>query len=363
MALRITRGEDRIVTEEGVRAPHLFRLRNGDLLLTFHVQADQHFAKRINLRSVDNGLTWRRDPQRNHREMAWGETEAGTVLAFDRDTFEKTPGVSVGLCCTSEDGGKTFRGAEECELRINRVCSQDYPLSPEHYPEEGHVMRAFFRPLPDFYKPVTERASHRRGFSFWRYILERDGKLLAAMQGRFHGDVCERTILVESEDEGRTWGFVSTVAYEHDKRLDGMCEPVMRQVADGSLVCVLRRGGKLPLAQCRSTDGGRTWSSPELLTAHGVDPDLLLLSNGVLACTYGRPGLHIMFSEDGCGRAWGYPTEIGSWRSSCYMGIVEQAPGKILLVYDRVKDDAPGASRNPDKCFIGATTIEVEREE
>src|SRR5690606_6663209 len=128
-----------------------------------------------------------------------------------------------------------------------------------------------------------------------------------------------RTMLVASEDGGRTWDFVSTIAFAQDSPGDGYCEPVLATAADGSLLCVLRRGGGLPLGQCRSVDGGATWSEPELLLGHGVDPDLCLMSSGVLACTYGRPGMHIMFSEDGCGRQWSHATEIGNWPSSTYM--------------------------------------------
>mgnify|MGYP006290640663 CR=1 FL=1 len=359
MMLQIERGEDRVISEEGIRAPHVFRLENGTLLLTFHVQADQHFAKRINLRSKDNGETWERMPQRNHREMAWGETAGGKILAYDRDTFEQSPGVYIGAYAVSEDGGETFGRVECCTVFVDGTSSTDYPVSPAHYPPEDHPLRKFFRPLPSFYQPIVQKASVRRGFSFWRYLLEEDGRLITAMQGRFHGDVATRTICVASDDEGKSWHFVSTIAYPHDKRLNGMCEPVMRRVADGSLLCVIRRGPKEPLAQCRSTDGGLTWSEPELLPGHGVDPDLLLMSNGVLACTYGRPGLHIMFSEDGCGYSWGYRTVIGTWGSSAYTGITELSPGKLLLLYDGRKDDTPGAGRDPEKCYIGATTVTV----
>jgi len=153
---------------------------------------------------------------------------------------------------------------------------------------------------------------------------------------------------------------VSTIAYRHDEPRDGLCEPALIAAADGSLLCVMRRGGGLPLAQCRSRDGGATWDEPELLAGHGVDPDLCLMASGVLACTFGRPGLYIMFSEDGCGFGWGYRTRIGEWPSSTYMGVAEVAPGELLVVYDRADGD-PGAGRDPEKCYVGATTIRVKR--
>jgi hypothetical protein len=295
--------------------------------------------------------------------MAWGESSSGVVLAFERDTFEKKPGVFLGVHYRSEDGGKTFRGPIESVVRIDRAAGQDYPLSPKHYPEKGSVLREFYGPIPRFYRPVIARSSHRRGFTFWRYILEENGRWLCAMQGKFHGDVCQRSILAESLDQGLTWRFVSTISYEHDPSIDGNCEPALCRVLDGTLLCVMRRHGtaKKNMIQCRSLDSGRTWSGPETLPAHGVDPDLCLMSNGVLACAFGRPGTYLMFSPDGCGYAWGYRTEIGKWSSSAMMGIAEISPGTLLAAYDRRVDKFPGGGRNPKNCHIGAINIKVDK--
>lgn len=358
-ALRVSIGEHRVVTRDAVREPTLFQLRSGELLLTYHVQGDRHFAERRGMRSRDGGRTWSPEPRRAHREQAMGQGANGAVLAMDIYTFERKPGEYLGTFFRSSDGGATFTGPHECVVRMDRVASRPYP-TPEHFPPEDHPLRKFYQPLPDFYHPVVARSSNRRGPTFWRTLIERDGRWLATMQGHFHADERYRTMLVESFDEGKTWAFVSTVAFRHAEPGDGFCEPVMRRMPDGSLLCVLRRGGKLPLAQCRSLDGGRTWSPPELLHGHGVDPDLCLMANGVLACTFGRPGLHIMFSLDGCGREWSHLTPIGDWRSSTYMGIVEAAPDRLLLVYDR-NDTPVGHEPDPAKAHIGSTTVQVVR--
>jgi hypothetical protein len=360
MPLKIKRGKDRIITRDGVREPALFKLDNNDLLLSFHSEPDIHFAHRSWLRSNDNGETWKKDKSRGYREQAIGKGLNGSVLAFDIYTFEKEPGIFVGSYFLSKDGGKTFEGPLATKIRINRVCCKEYPATPEQFPADDSVLKKFYVPLPDYYKPTVKKSSYRMGFIFWRNTVEHEGRLLATMQGFFHADRAYRTVLVSSEDNGKTWNFVSTIACEDDRSIDGMCEPVLRKVADGSLLCVMRRDSGKPLAQCRSKDGGLTWSAPELLAAHGVDPDLCLMSNGVLACTFGRPGLHIMFSEDGCGYSWGYRTEIGDWPASAYMGITEISPNKLLLAYDRAAN-TPGAGRDPSKCYIGSTTVTVEK--
>lgn len=357
--LRVEIGEHRVVSREAVREPALFKLRSGDLLLTYHVQGDRHFAERQGMRSTDGGRTWRPEPRRAHREQVIGENARGLVLAADIYTFERRPGEYVGSHFRSTDGGKTFSGPHELVVRVDRVAGKEYP-TPEHFPPDDHPLRKFYQPLPAYYDPTVRGASRRRGLSFWRYFIERNGRWLATMQGHFHGDRQYRSVLVESRDEGRTWTFVSTIAFRHGEPGDGFVEPVMLPVSDGSLLCVLRRGGRLPMAQCRSLDDGRTWSRPELLPGHGVDPDLFLMSNGVLVGTFGRPGLHLMFSLDGSGHEWTDLTTVGEWRSSTYMGIAEVAPDQLLLVYDR--NDTPlGGEPDLTKSHVGSALVRVTR--
>jgi hypothetical protein len=93
-------------------------------------------------------------------------------------------------------------------------------------------------------------------------------------------------------------------------------------------------------------DEGRTWSKPHRLEALGVAPYAIALSSGVLACSYGRPGNHIMFSVDE-GATWTGHTQISPdvWHappatghdrrgSMCYNSIIEVEPGKVLFFYD-----------------------------
>ena len=180
--------------------------------------------------------------------------------------------------------------------------------------------------------------------------------MLATAECQWHGDRSNRTTLVESFDAGKTWRYVSTIAYEHHSPGDGICEAVMLRLNDDSLLCVLRRGGKLPMGQARSIDDGKTWSPIELLHGHGVDPDLCLMSNNILACTYGRPGRFIMFSTDGTGKQWSHHTPIGDWKGSSYMSIAQIAPDKLLIVHDYSE-----GSRDPEPCYIGSTILTVTR--
>ena len=103
--------------------------------------------------------------------------------------------------------------------------------------------------------------------------------------------------------------------------------------SNGDVLCIMRHG----LWQARSKDGGKTWGPYKTLDVRGVDPDLCLMSNGILACSYGRPGNRIMFSADGTGKKWTDRVQIYEYKneSSGYTGICEVEPGKLLMVYDR----------------------------
>ena len=62
-------------------------------------------------------------------------------------------------------------------------------------------------------------------------------------------------------------------------------------------------------------DEDRKWFTPDgQLYTHcsgaQVDPTLLRLGNGVIAVSYGRPGLHLRFSIDGKGQYWSNKTTI-----------------------------------------------------
>lgn len=368
--LNVSVGSERVIYSGCSREPSLFRLASGELKLTFHAVPDVHFAHRACYASRDGGRTWQPEAQRSHREQALGEL-GGRVWASDIYTFERQPGEFTGSYFTSEDGGETFSGPRESIVRINRVAAWTYPTA-EHTPEPGHPMAKFFIPMPEYYEPIAAAASRRMGFSFWRYPVETDGRWIAPMQGKFYGDRCYRTVLVESHDQGASWDYVSTIANPLNEERDGFCEPVLMRVADGSLLCMLRRGSSWPLAQVRSLDGGKTWSQPEFLSAHGVDPDLCVLPNGVLACSYGRPGRHLMFSVDGCGYSWGYATDLGSRSGSTYMGLAATGDDTLLVTYDEIdpkipqgidKIDASGGY-NPDyfrHAYIGAREVKVSR--
>jgi hypothetical protein len=100
----------------------------------------------------------------------------------------------------------------------------------------------------------------------------------------------------------------------------------------------MRSGGRSPMYQARSKDGGRTWSEPKSIGWPGVKPHLRLLSNGVLACSsgrgmYGQPQVtYAMFSLDGTGEVWEYPFAFHTGPGCSYTSNMER-DGKFYVAY------------------------------
>ena len=158
------------------------------------------------------------------------------------------------------------------------------------------------------------------GLSKGKMVQLPNGDMLAPMYGGFKGDSenIHRAILVRSTDQGRTWEFYASIAYEpvdpHPELPGQYCgagEPSITLLPNGKMVAMLRTqyshlpSEYKPMAVCWSDDLGVTWTKPVATQPHlmNISPTLAALDNGVVAIQYGRPGFHIAFSTDD-GRTW-----------------------------------------------------------
>jgi photosystem II stability/assembly factor-like uncharacterized protein len=132
-------------------------------------------------------------------------------------------------------------------------------------------------------------------------------------------------VLLKSTDAGLTWTYFST--------LGPRPEPAVVRFSPIDLMALLRVNGWMPLQQIWSSDGGRTWTEPRLLEEGSVDADLVHMSHGVLACSYGRPGSNLMFSLDR-GQTWTHHHVITEVRGYNYTAISEIHPGRLLYLHD-----------------------------
>lgn len=252
--------------------------------------------------SKDDGATWFLDQQRNPdptsasmnvAKLPNGDLFVAAYHTYMVDGSNNTAATIPGA--VSHDNGKTwehFTATMTTPQPMRNISSStDWP----GHPLGGFVLMPWF--------PVLD-----------------DGTMLASAYGYYAVDAKYRQILLASKDGGHTWTVRSTIATPQVPApaggYEGPCEGAIVRAADGSLVAVMRTGSYRPMLTARSTDDGRTWSTPtELTGASGrtvssVNPQLTLLGNGTLLLQMGRPGLQVMTSLDGSGRSWTDPDTV-----------------------------------------------------
>ena len=290
----------------GTHADRMTRLANGMLVHTTHY-------------SIDGGETWQ---ARSTGTVGSGAVQLrdGRVLGMDyrKLPIEGREGWYTGQRYESTDGGETVQGPLETLFCV-----------PQAKAARGHALH----PGPLYMRSIVERP---------------DGSLVALMAGWFKGDdtPCphsperpySRTYTCESSDGGQTWRYLSTIGYDQIGS-EGYNEGAMERLPDGCLIAALRTGNMRdrncqdnPIMISMSNDGGATWSEPRRTGMHGAFPDLAVLSDGMIALSYGRPGANVAFSGDG-GVTWTDTTSVDPTPYSGYTSICEVGPGEILMAF------------------------------
>ena len=291
---------------DGTHAERITPLRDGTLVYTSHY-------------TTDEGRTW---IERDTGTIGSGALQLrdGRVLGMAYRTFpiEGETGWYEGQRFLSADNGRTVEGPIPTRFHV-----------PQAKPAMGHA----YHPGPLFMRSIVERP---------------DGSLAALMAGWFKGDDApcphnpkrpySRTYVCESRDGGATWSFLANVAYGHIGS-EGYNEGSMKALADGRLMTALRTGSMSdkncqdnPIMVSTSDDGGATWTPPRRTGVNGAFPDLLVLPDGTLAISYGRPGASIVFSTDG-GETWTDRTIVDATKYSGYTTMAETRPGEILVLF------------------------------
>ena len=279
-------------------------------------------------RSTDLGRTW--TPVTNAPPTVGdgciGRLRDGTLLFLGgavNAVMPKmlAPGDFEALTWRSTDQGRSWQGPTPTPMTLP---AEDPALpwckDPEYYPGQGYLHHDIVE-LPD----GTLLAS-----AYGHYRNHDQPDTGGSTEQKFKN----RTFVLRSEDRGASWQYLSTVGYDTTRGPDGFCEAALTRLASGDLLCMMRMGSRDPLYQAFSKDNGTTWSTPEMLPMTGVAPYLVVMQNGTLACSYGRPGCSIVFDPTGTGQHWGMPYTIaGAEKSVGYTCIREVAPGQLFYTH------------------------------
>ncbi|MBP5641146.1 MAG: exo-alpha-sialidase [Victivallales bacterium] len=189
----------------------------------------------------------------------------------------------------------------------------------------------------------------------WLYL----GKQWPTMQKGLQTAISEEVPIsaARSTDEGKTWTMLGDVPNTIDVAND-TCESHVVELDNGELLGSVRIHNPLRTLFTRSTDGGRTWSTPEDPGFPGAPAHLLKHSSGAIVCVVGyrfEPfGERARVSYDG-GHAWSDDIILRDDAPNGDLGYpasVELDDGSILTIYyHRLKID--------QKCGIMGTIWRV----
>lgn len=292
--LEITLSEPwKIPALDGVRStrPYLYNVGDGLLLMSVAQGPDAINEPYGVIKSTDNGKTWSAVPglvQKIFAPQPMIRLEDGSIFGASRWTVECRDSHTDKLVALTGISYRFDPRAETFEMYESRIV------------------------------PGEEITRH---VVFDRDIFKiKDGSLLAVVYNGADG-----CLALRSADRGRTWHVFGKIGERH--------EPAVDFVSPTEATAVLRQGSATPLHQVWSHDGGRTWGEPTALEFGSVCPDVVTMSNGVLACSYGRPGCSIAFSTNR-GKSWNYHRVVTDCSGFNYTAIREVSPGRLLYVHD-----------------------------
>jgi hypothetical protein len=335
--IKVIRGKTQVIVPEHKShcpAGSVFRFNNGDIQV-------------YNRRSSDGGRTWQQVEYVLENSTYQFPSPDGEVLMF-RSSF------------TSEHSN----GEGRPEVSMTKTD------------QEGVFEAKFFRSKDNGLSRISDPAKIHLPAPFrdWRGVLCRkivriqDGSLLMSMYCR-DDDSTDfthkyRSLTLRSTDRGSTWHYLSTIAFDTtaNKRSEGFDETSLVVLPDNKVLSFMRSGAsyqasigssdnndpsvdmpfsygkQTPIYMSVSVDGGKSWSSADAISKYGVWPNAVLMQNGILAASYGRPGNWLIFSNNE-GNSWGpripfyqdlYPPDCSN-----YFSMAEVAPGVLLVVYAR----------------------------
>ena len=328
--IKVIRGETHVIVPEHESfcpAGSVFKFNNGDIQV-------------YNRRSTDGGMTWNQIDYILENSTYQFPGSDGEIIMFQ--SHDQHP--------YHIESGNSPEGRPEIRLKETN--------------QEGVWEAMFFRSKDNGLSRVSDPAKIYlpEKFRDWSGVLVRkivgldDGSLLMSMHCRNEKgtgiDKQRRVLALRSTDRGKTWHYLSTIAFDlrEDVRGEGFDETSLLVLQDGKILSFMRsgasyrvslggiRGKQTPIYMSISDDGGKNWSVADPITPYGVWPDAIQMENGIIAVSYGRPGNWLMFN-DGKSEGWGpiipfyndlYPPDCGN-----YVSMAEVAPNILLVVYSR----------------------------
>lgn len=282
--------------------PYLYDMGKGLLLMSVAQGPDAFYEPYGLLKSTDEGQTWTAIPgldQLDTTPLPVLRRPDGSILAMSRWTWMQPDGSLRGKTIRLNEDASDFT-MEDNTLLLPQAYTNE--VAGDQTICERHLWN-------DDDGGVTMVLWTRKG------VKDDRGRIRTTRWSH----------LMRSVDEGKTWTYFSTIGPGG--------EPAVVRLNATEQTAVIRGEADFRMRQVFSQNGGKTWSEPTLMEEGRVLPDLVLMSNGILACSYGRPASCIMFSLDG-GKTWPSHHVISDKVGYNYTSIREIRPGRLLYFHD-----------------------------
>lgn len=325
------------------------RRKNGELLTACSGGRESHVCPwgRVDLfRSTDDGYNWSlpvtvADGPIDDRDAGVLETRKGTLLITWFTSLAFLDVYKNVKEARPANGGLWGRWKEWNDHRFDKWTRavKNTPPGPAAEAHLGHWIVRSTDNGKTWSKPIPTIVSSPHG-----PIQLKDGRLLYV--GRELWSSGERTLAVESHDDGRSWSILGHIPTARGDDFRQYHEPWAVEAANGHIIAHIRdhnkkHGGET--IQTESRDGGRTWSTPHSIGVWGLPSHILRLRDGRLLMTYGyrrQPfGNQARISDDH-GKTWSDPITLshdGLHEDLGYPSSVQLANGDLLTVWYEVR--------------------------
>ena len=325
-----------------VFSPSITRLHNGELIVIYHSSPRHIGLGRIACtRSKDGGNTW--SPPEVIIDTPYSDgghitelSDGSLMLTHIRQDISKDPLENYTYVWRSFDYGHTWRDP----ALVSSIPCAGFGNVLEL--PDGRLLLAVYRP-----RDPSRRGTGIKKEDILRYLADVEaGREKRPFEEAFpledYNPNPSISVLMVSEDGGRTWHEQCVIAEEIDGKAIGFNETSLAYLGDGHIVAVVRTGDPFNACIVHSEDGGKSFGKPKMLNTNAHAPDLLVIDEDRVLLTYGA-----------CDYSGGYVTRYVMAMLGDARRDFEGATEKIIYTGSGGDASYPSAVRvGPDEAFV-----------